>query len=326
MSRRQQLEDSIMTKNRRPFPLVSLGLAAIVFSVFTAIALNSEAMNSFRAFAAPGADTIISPQTDDDLPRPEATNGKIAFQRGSNGGSFIHLITPGVSGTQQLRRGYHPAFSPDGTKIAFVDNTAGATNGQIMLMNADGTNPRPLPHPREGFSPTWSPDGRLAFVKGDFVSTGNTGSGGIYVIDMAAGSEGANEVFIPGTLRASKPSWGATNRIVYQCRVQTGTFFQNPLGICVTGDIPATPALITSNPPAISIISGGANFNDRDPAWSFDGTQIAFLSTRNFPQQDGSEIYVMDAQGGNARRVTNASNFKSAPAWAPDATKIVFAR
>ena len=293
-------------------------------------------MESFRACASPvesGAqleELIVQvPRKDDDTLQPALTNGKIVFQRGNNSTADIYTITPGATTPALLRKGYHPAFSPDGTKIVFVDNTV--NNGSLMIMNAnDPASARLLTTPRQGFSPTWSPDGsRLAFVKGDFVSTGNTGSGGIHVIEMAQLSEGANEVLIPGTLRASKPSWGATNRIVYQCRVQTGTFFQNPLGICITETIPATAQQITSNPPAITLIVGGANFNDRDPAWSSDGTQIAFLSTRNFPQLNGSEIYVMDAQGNNVRRVTNvtnATNFKSAPTWAPDGTRIVFAR
>jgi uncharacterized repeat protein (TIGR01451 family) len=257
-------------------------------------------------------------------PAPTATNGKVVFQKGSNGASDLYTITPGTGVSIGLRKGYHPVYSPNGMQIAFVDNTAGATNGQIMLMNADGTNVRQLVHPTVGFSPTWSPDGlRMAFIRGDFVSTGDTGSGNLYVMDMTPGNEGANEVAIAGAARASKPSWGAGNRIVYQCRSQTGTFFQNPLGICATDAVPATSE-IAANPPSITLLPTG-HFNDRDPAWSHDGTQIAFLSTRDYAQAQASEIYASDAQGGNARRVTNASTFfKSGPAWSPDGMKIVF--
>jgi Tol biopolymer transport system component len=54
--------------------------------------------------------------------------------------------------------------------------------------------------------------------------------------------------------------------------------------------------------------------NGLDPAWSPDGSKIAFISER-----DGNrEVYVMDADGsGQTRLATNSSSFGWRPAWAP---------
>jgi len=58
-----------------------------------------------------------------------------------------------------------------------------------------------------------------------------------------------------------------------------------------------------------------------DPAWSPDGSKIAFVSDR-----DGNrEIYVMDANGSNQRRLASDASDDIEPDWSPDGSKIVFA-
>ncbi len=60
---------------------------------------------------------------------------------------------------------------------------------------------------------------------------------------------------------------------------------------------------------------------DSGPAWSPDGKQIAFATTRDGP---GSEIYVMNANGSGQTRLTNDPASDRGPAWSPDGTKIAF--
>ncbi len=49
-----------------------------------------------------------------------------------------------------------PAFSPDGTKIAYVSNKTAPTDHEIYLMSSTGANPTRL---ERGFTPAFSPDG-----------------------------------------------------------------------------------------------------------------------------------------------------------------------
>ncbi len=55
---------------------------------------------------------------------------------------------------------------------------------------------------------------------------------------------------------------------------------------------------------------------DNGPAWSPDGTKIAFWTTR-----DGNgEIYVMNANGSGQTRLTNVAGDDIAPDWQPATT------
>lgn len=54
--------------------------------------------------------------------------------------------------------------------------------------------------------------------------------------------------------------------------------------------------------------------DDRDPAWSPDGTKLAYAS-----HQDGNwEIYVYDLNSGKTARMTYDLSFQGGPSWSPD--------
>src|SRR5438270_12332836 len=58
----------------------------------------------------------------------------------------------------------------------------------------------------------------------------------------------------------------------------------------------------------------------RAPAWSPDGSKIAFTRYG----ANASDIYVMNADGGGIVQLTNTPGNDDHPAWSPDGSKIAF--
>ena len=69
-------------------------------------------------------------------------------------------------------------------------------------------------------------------------------------------------------------------------------------------------------------LTTSAVFQETWPAWSPDGTQIAFTTNESDEFQD---IWVMDADGSNSTQLTTTNGiFDAFPEWSPDGTTIAF--
>jgi Tol biopolymer transport system component len=210
-----------------------------------------------------------------------SSRGRIAFDRAGS----IWVLNPKTGTVRDLGRGSQPSWSPDGRKLVFVAQRGGSSNNDLYVMRADGSGRQRLlatPTINEA-QPSWSPGGRwIAFAQPK----------GVYV--MSANGTGAHLV-VPG---GRQPTW-----------------IKGPQGLVVMRPTPVWNGILlrmSTNGKRETVLSH-PNV-DAAPAWSPDGTQLAFT-------RDG--VVNLVSQFGGA--LTSIGLKGSDPAWSPDGKSIVVA-
>jgi len=214
------------------------------------------------------------------------------------------IIEPGTEG-ENIIFPIFPSLSPDGTKIAYIQNSInvydvldGELYGEmdIYISDIDGGNITQITATSDGneWVPSWSPAGNKLVY--DFTPEGENGD--IYVID----TDGNN-----------------IQRITTNQNNDTGPKF-SPNGdkIVFYSDRDGDNEIyvIKQNGTGLTQLTTNVGKNDLDPEWSPDGTKILFVSNRD-SAGDKFEIYQMNSNGSNVKRLTNDSALYRCPAWAP---------
>ena len=203
-----------------------------------------------------------------------------------------------------------PAWSPDGTSLAYVGEVGGVR--QLFLRNiGSGTERQLTRDPRDGIQPAWSPEGsRLGFVRANTaggklepndINGWYQEGGDIWSLELDAGRESRlvqdafNPAFSPaGEQLAFEASWGGARRI--WVADSTG---RNPRQI--TGD--SSEAVVHTG-----------------PRWSPDGSKLVFRRIESIK----SDIVAVDVVGQRLTRITNDNAINMDPVWAPDGRHIYF--
>jgi Tol biopolymer transport system component len=216
-----------------------------------------------------------------------------------NTGERISWVTidPAFAGSAE------PAFSPDGRRVAYT-HTTGDFTGEVHIVpvSADGKPagpPVPLGYKgQELHSPVWTADGKsLLLIDGSSSSNGGVVRVPIDAPDHAqrlAGLDHATAVAMSRDGRKLAFARGGNNEDIWRLDLRdpskSGPFAQSTLW------------------------DGGAEYSP-------DGRQIAFGSNRG----GAREIWVMDADGGNARPLTSFNGpVPGTSRWSPDGRQLAF--
>lgn len=283
----------------------------------------------------------------------EPASGRwLAFSSMRTGQGELSAVDVDSGTERQLTEGIgearQPAWTPDGSAIAFVCPNTGPETGpesgvggdDICLLDLTTGEVTYLTNDAAGDQgPTWSPDSaRLAFLTFDDDGISPL----VGTVDVAAGgektivSEGAGPVWSPdGSVLAIVGLEGelvmidqasGDRRVLVESGYQFSALAWSPDGseiayVCASGEqgpddvVPPTDiCVIAANGSARRAIKYGGP-NDSGPAWSPDGAAIVFTSTDY--STGTSEVLVALATGAPRAIATGTS-----PAWSPDGRQI----
>lgn len=192
------------------------------------------------------------------------------------------------------------------------------SNWDIFHFESPGAEPTRLTdHPGLDYDAEFSPDGRWVIFTSE-----RRGNPDLFAIDLAEGGE--PRLLIDSPMMEDQATISPDGRTMAFVSTRDGNsdIFSMPFDPNTTQRMDAAENL-TENPRG-----------DFRPAFSPDGERIAFSSDRDIPayghpvfgftrQRDG-QVYVMDADGENQERLTEAGNWNGSPEWSPDGEMIYF--
>jgi Tol biopolymer transport system component len=215
-----------------------------------------------------------------------------------------------------------PAWSPDGTRIAFRSWDAGTDS--VVVMDADGTNrltlassPQPSQECLKGASLAWAPDGSSLIFP-----TRSSCSGRRYDLKIVA-ADGTTE---------------ATPLLTESFDGRFATWSPDGTAIAFIGmqDQPTAALYITYTNPARALEGPtrgrriGPDLGSDDlslmtapPRWSPDGSAVAVASAWQLPGSGSTAAHVVTVDGTAPDLTIDAA---TNPAWSPDGSQIAFQR
>lgn len=276
-----------------------------------------------RILAAVVAATAVLVPTGD---AAAATNGPIVFQGAGGRGSQLFTIGADGTGLKQITHipatgpkddpggPGEPAWSPDGSTVAFNSVSGHGVNLFTVKANGSGLSELPLAVGEFNGDPAYSPDGTQISFDQD---TGSVAPKvhGIFIVN-ADGTNAHRLTRSPATKEAfdTESQWSPDGtRIAFTRVKRIGRAAIFVIGVHGHGLKRLTPWKLDA----------------ATPDWSPDGRTIIFNTHFDPGPGQSANLYSMRPDGSGRRALTHHHRGRAhafRPCWSPDGTKILFSR
>ena len=189
----------------------------------------------------------------------------------------IFLKDVGKSDRKQIATGVNPAWSPDGTQIAFASKQGGDADSDIYLMNKDGSNQRRLlQNSGKDLQPLWSFDGK-------------------YIVFLTVPENGPRYVTVTNLQRKTTATIDVQDVPVWSPTTDQLAYSDGLHPLCIAGPDGGNAQCLPNRTEGVR------------PQWSPDGRQVVFDDLQN--------ICVFNLEKGNASCFKQAAGIF--PVWRP---------
>ena len=246
-----------------------------------------------------------------------------------------------------------PQISPDGQWVAYVVGATDAkedkSNSHIWMVNIDGSNDRQITFSQESeSSPRWSPDGKyLSFTSS---RPGKARGNQVWLLDRNGG-EAMQLTELKGRLQghewspdskrlalvmndpdpesdpAPSPQPGATPRVPKPIVIDRYRYKQDGQGYLLSGRHTYTYIFDIATKKFERLTK--SKWDESSPAWSPDGTRIAFMSNHGEDpdREPAAQLFVAEAKPGATEKQLTSDTTRASrarPEWSADSKWIAF--